>query len=144
MDKNIKKDLEQMLIKETEKILHKVDPASTVIFSKHIKNYCKDLAKKFLKTQRKFQKQMEVISSASVNIQPNTVKNPLENSQIKPITRTSKTVIESKKEVQVKAVPTKKNTVKKTRKGNNLINAATVQKKAKARVVKSVQNSIKK
>lgn len=144
MDKNIKKDLEQTLIKETEKILLKVDPASTAIFSKHIKNYCKDLAKKFLKTQRKLQKQMEVISSASVNSPSNPVKNLPENSQIKPVARPPKTVIESKKEVQLKTVPAKKNTVKKTRKGNNLINAASVQKKAKARVVKSVQNSTRK
>ena len=61
MEKNHKKDLEQLLLRQTEKVFREIDPAVTVIFSRNMKSYCKDLAKKFLKTQKKFQKQMEAI-----------------------------------------------------------------------------------
>jgi hypothetical protein len=61
MEKNHKKDLEQLLLRQTEKVFREIDPAVAIIFSKNIKSHCKDLAKKFLKTQKKFQKQMEAI-----------------------------------------------------------------------------------
>lgn len=144
MEKNIKKDIEQLLIKETERILHKIDPASTVIFSKYIKNHCKELAKKFLKTQKKFQKQMEIISSASANTEPIGVANLKAKHDIKATPKNSKTIVIPKKSTPVTNTPIKKNTVKKTRKGNNLINAASVQKKVKTSIAKSILSSTKK
>lgn len=146
MEKIEKKEIELLLLKETEKIFHQIDPAAAVIFSKHLKSHCKDLAKKFLKTQRKFQKQMEAIASGveslktENNVKVDVKKQVQEELKIKKVPLTS----QSKNPLKEIAAPVNKLPSKSPRKGNNLINAASVQKKVKANLVKSVIKSAKK
>lgn len=147
MEKNHKKDLEHLLIKQIEKILLEIDPATTVIFSKNIKSHCKDLAKKFLKTQRKFQKQLDSIALKEASIKSTPVKEEKITIKTKPAAQAKK--IQSS--VKQKATASKSTTgmVKKAaqkgiRKGNNLSNAAAVQNKAKAKLAKNISQAAKK
>ncbi len=147
MEKNHKKDIEQLLIKQTEKIFFEVDPATTVVFSKNLRNHCKDLAKKFIKTQKKLKKQLEEITANTpvkvaatqkkeVKVLENKVKLPVKKSA--PI----KKIAPKKTPAKVEAVAPAKQ--KRVRRGNNLSNAAVVQKKAKATLVKNINKSAKK
>lgn len=146
MEKNNKKDLEQLLIKQTEKILHEIDPATSVIFSKNIKSHCKDLAKKFLKTQKKFQKQMEAIAQNETDLKKVDPKKetptviPKSNTPLKKVSTQNKKV----NSAESNSVTPKKAVQKRVRKGNNLMNAAAVQKKAKAQLAKNIIKSAKK
>jgi hypothetical protein len=149
MDKNNKKDLEYLLVKQTEKILMEIDPATSVIFSKYIKSHCKDLAKKFLKTQRKLKKQLEVITQevkssqgivAKKNVANKSPQNKVGEKKLTPLkkvkapnTKTPKSIIEAPKNPVQKRV----------RKGNNLANTATVQNKAKASLSKTIDKTAK-
>jgi hypothetical protein len=140
MEKNQKKDLEQLLIKQTEKVFREIDPSVTVIFSKNIKSHCKDLAKKFLKSQKKFQKQIEAIAAVEKIELPN-------NKAISENNRAEVTASPAKKQQPLKTVKktsssaaakTKKAVVKKIRKGNNLMNALSHQNKSKAKLSKHI------
>lgn len=144
MDKNHKKDLEHILVKQTEKILHDMDPAATVIFTKYIKSHCKDLAKKFLKTQRKFQKQMEAISAGDNKPLSTVVKKEVTIPTSIPVTKKLVAKKEKASTAKLKTVAPKKTIKPRTRKGNNLINAAAIQKKAKATLVKNLNKTAKK
>jgi hypothetical protein len=150
MEKNNKKDIEQLLIKQTEKIFSEIDPAASVIFSKHVKSHCKDLAKKFLKTQKKIQKQIEAITNGAVNEIAVENKTAISKSPLKRVKVTAKTGITPKNKTTAKPsvklasneIKTKAPT-KKIRRGNNLFNAGLTQKKAKASLVKTITKSSK-
>ena len=147
MEKNQKKDLEHSLIKQTEKIFFEIDPATTVVFSKNLRNHCKDLAKKFIKTQKKLKKQLEEITSnVPVKIATNKKKDieVLESKPKLPIKKSAPL-----KKITPKKAPAKTNAVastkqKRVRRGNNLSNAAVVQKKAMATLAKNINKSAKK
>jgi hypothetical protein len=147
MEKNHKKDLEHLLFEQTEKILLEIDPAATVIFSKNIKSYCKDLAKKFLKTQKKYQKQREEIATIEKATQNKIVEgvHPLKVA-VKKLATKSKSVVTTPKKTAIpkKKAAAKSTSTKRSRKGNNLFNAATVQNKVKAELAKSIIKSAKK
>ena len=148
MDKSNKKDLELHLIKQTEKILQEIDPSAATIFSKNIRSHCKDLAKKFLKTQKKLNKQKEelnALAQSSLNATPLKKESPkaelkpkLPNHKIKVVSKTKTALSNTSAEAPVK------NTQKRVRRGNNLMNAVAVQKKAKASLMKNISNSKKK
>jgi len=146
MDKNHKKDIEQLLIKQTEKILLEIDASATAIFSKNIKSHCKDLAKKFLKTQKKFQKQMEVVAQKEIVVKQTVTKTAIKKLPVtKPVQQSVKVKTTIAKPIVAtlsKKTPNK-TAAKKTRKGNNLVNAATVQKKAKASLAKILTKTAK-
>jgi hypothetical protein len=147
MEKNLKKDLEHLLIKQTEKIFFDIDPASTVVFSKNIKNHCKDLAKKFLKTQKKLKKQLEeIVTETSIKSTQIDIKDNLtDHTKLVLPAKKSSTVakkIAPKKSIKVENIVVAK--PKRVRKGNNLFNTAAVQKKAKATLVKNINKSTKK
>ncbi len=147
MEKNQKKDLEHSLIKQTEKIFFEIDPATTVVFSKNLRNHCKDLAKKFIKTQKKLKKQLEEITSnVPVKIATNQKKDieVLESKPKLPIKKSAPL-----KKITPKKAPAKTSSVaaakqKRVRRGNNLSNAAVVQKKAMATLAKNINKSAKK
>jgi hypothetical protein len=147
MEKNHKKDLEQLLFEQTEKLLLELDPAATLIFSKNIKSYCKDLAKKFLKTQKKYQKHREEIAAVEKATQNKIVK-PVQPVKLvqKKLAINSKPSAASPKKIATpkKKAPSKSASPKKSRKGNNLYNAATVQNKVKAELAKSIIKAAKK
>jgi hypothetical protein len=148
MDKSNKKDLELHLIKQTEKILQEIDPSAATIFSKNIRSHCKDLAKKFLKTQKKLNKQKEelnALAQSSLNATPLKKESPkaelkpkLPNHKIKVVSKTKTALSNTSAEAPVKS------TQKRVRRGNNLMNAVAVQKKAKASLMKNISNSKKK
>jgi hypothetical protein len=148
MDKSNKKDLELNLIKQTEKILQEIDPSAATIFSKNIRSHCKDLAKKFLKTQKKLNKQKEelnALAQSSLNATPLKKESPkaelkpkLPNHKIKVVSKTKTALSNTSAEAPVKS------TQKRVRRGNNLMNAVAVQKKAKASLMKNISNSKKK
>lgn len=148
MDKSNKKDLELHLIKQTEKILQEIDPSTATIFSKNIKSHCKDLAKKFLKTQKKLIKQKEelnALAQSRLNDSPLKKEVPkveskpkLPNHKIKVVGKTKTALSNTSAEAPVKS------TQKRVRRGNNLMNAVAVQKKAKASLIKNISNSKKK
>ena len=148
MDKSNKKDLELNLIKQTEKILQEIDPSAATIFSKNIRSHCKDLAKKFLKTQKKLNKQKEELNALAQSklnetplkkVAPTVeVKSKLPNHKIKLVSKTKTAISNTSAEAPVKS------TQKRVRKGTNLMNAVAVQKKAKASLIKNISNSKKK
>lgn len=148
MDKSNKKDLELNLIKQTEKILQEIDPSAATIFSKNIRSHCKDLAKKFLKTQKKLNKQKEELNALAQSSQTDTPlkkespkvesKPKLPNHKIKVVGKTKTALTNKSTEAPVKS------TQKRVRRGNNLMNAVAVQKKAKASLMKNISNSKKK
>ena len=148
MDKSNKKDLELNLIKQTEKILQEIDPSAATIFSKNIRSHCKDLAKKFLKTQKKLNKQKEelnALAQSSLNATPLKKESPkaelkpkLPNHKIKVVSKTKTALSNTSAEAPVKS------TQKRVRRGNNFMNAVAVQKKAKASLMKNISNSKKK
>jgi hypothetical protein len=147
MEKNHKKDIEQLLIKQTEKIFSELDPATTVVFSKNLRNHCKDLAKKFLKTQKKLKKQLEEITAnAPVKFTANQKKEVevLESKAKLPVKKSVpiKKITPKKAIAKTKAVAPAKQ--KRVRRGNNLSNASVVQKNAKASLVKNINKSAKK
>jgi hypothetical protein len=150
MDKHQKKDLENLLIKQTEKILIEIDGPTSIIFSKFIKSHCKDLAKKFFKIQRKLKKQLEEITPeetisktivAKKIASPNSLKSEL----------TVKKVLAPKKAVNTSVInnsnsaaqAAKKTTQKRVRKGNNLANTAALQNKTKALLSKNLVKTAK-
>jgi hypothetical protein len=146
MEKNHKKDLEQLLFKQTEKILLEIDPATTVIFSKNIKSHCKDLAKKFWKTSKKFQKQMEAIAKNENAIKTDVEKKVTPIAKNKSITPANKISIAKNnitRNAKVNVEVQKKVVQKRVRKGNNLMNAAAVQNKVKAKIVKNINKTVK-
>ena len=148
MDKSNKKDLELHLIKQTEKILQEIDPSAATIFSKNIRSHCKDLAKKFLKTQKKLNKQKEelnALAQSSLNATPLKKESPkaelkpkLPNHKIKVVSKNKTALSNTSADAPVKS------TQKRVRRGNNLMNAVAVQKKAKASLIKNISNSKKK
>lgn len=143
MDKQHKKDLEQLLLHQTEKILNEIDPAVAVIFNKHIKIHCKDIAKKFLKAQKKFNKQMEVLKANQVST---ALAASLPSATGIKETKSVKAVVKSNslKKSTLKPITLKETPKKRTRRGNNLFNAAVVQRKAKTTLAKSITKSSKK
>lgn len=146
MEKNHKKNLEQLLIKQTEKIFLEIDPATTVIFSKNIKSHCKDLAKKFLKSQKKFQKQMEAIAHNTNSSSLAQSKTEVSKLPVKAVVPVKKVISAHKKEPSLitKEIVPKKAVSKRVRRGNNLTNVAAIQKKAKASIVKNINKTTKK
>jgi hypothetical protein len=147
MEKNHKKDIEQLLLKQTEKIFFEIDPAATVVFSKYIKPHCKELAKKFLKTQKKLKKQLEEIALTAPDSGKNTPKKEvvvLESKAKLPVKKSTpiQKNINTKTQVKTKTLAPAKQ--KRVRIGNNLSNAGVIQKKAKAALVKNINKSPKK
>ena len=144
MEKNSKKNLEHTLLKETEKIFFNVDATASAVFSKYIKNHCKDLAKKFSKVQKKLQKKLEEMNTVTEHAKENFEKKaPQKNILVSKLKKTS--ALSKADKITEKNPPlAKKTVIKRPRKGNNLMNAATVQKKAKLDVAKSIVNSAKK
>lgn len=139
MEKNHKKDLEQLLIKQIEKIFLDIDVAATHSFSKYIKSHSKDLTKKFLKAQKKLKKQEEEIISKVTSVPKKVIPAPVVKSKmaVKKVVHKNATSV-AKSETSVKLAP------KRGRKGNNLINAAAIQRKAKAVLVKNINKSAQK
>ncbi|MFN5711062.1 MAG: hypothetical protein ACK46S_03445 [Bacteroidota bacterium] len=131
MEKNHKKDLEQLLLRQTEKVFREIDPAVAIIFSKNIKSHCKDLAKKFLKTQKKFQKQMEAIGLGDkAEVPENKLNGESKQDENKKVAvkKTNQIKVVEKVASSVAATP-KKTGVKKIRILNKLINAVSNQNK---------------
>ena len=140
MEKNHKKDLEQLLLRQTEKVFREIDPAVTVIFSRNMKSHCKDLAKKFLKTQKKFQKQMEAIGLGDkFEVPENKLNGESKQDENKKVAvkKTNQIKVVEKVASSVAATP-KKTGVKKIRRGNNLMNAVSHQNKSKAKLFKNI------
>jgi len=112
-----KKDLESLLYKQTEKLLNEIDPAAAIIFSKNIKGYSKDLAKKFLKLQKKFQKQMEAVAKMKTDLPNVSTEKKLniisptisKRQHIEPKMKTVKTSPSSKKTTPEKLINTSNN-----------------------------------
>ena len=151
MEKNHKKDLEHLLIKQTEKILQEIDPTTTVVFLKNIKSNCKDLSKKILKIQKKLQKHSEILAleqKKALLIEPKTItKNTSTVSNLKADTKTqlAKAKVVSKPIIaKTNKVIAKKATPKRARKGNNLTNTSAIQNKAKTALAKGISKASKK
>lgn len=147
MDKHNKKDLEELLIKQTEKIFTEIDPAAAIMLAKNVKSHCKDLTRKFLKTQKKIKKQMELINSFEKNNLANKViKAAIANNAEKEPLKRKVLPVKRVKEVSKKTIakPANKVISKRVRKGNNLTNSASIQGKVKASLVKNINKVAKK
>jgi hypothetical protein len=145
MDKNHKKDIEQLLIKQTEKLFLEIDAVTTVSFSKNIKSYCKDLTKKFYKAQKKLKKQLEEIilnetlpSADKVIKEVKSKETPIKTAFKKTSPQSKSSTLNQKTKAPIKAA------AKGVRKGTNLYNTAIVQKKGKASLVKNINKPLKK